>query len=206
LRYKLKPSTESINNTIFAFKEAILKKFIDYQDIGIISNRCNVRGDRKLHEDFSQEISALKENFNEKIPYEKLEWYLEIYHVTNPFTDKQVKMKKQNSFNTFITIILPANYSHTGQDIVLLRYSYKALSNILIDNPALEFKNTESLSNIFKNHLFYGELEGFYFENPTNLEYTFYNKKDTKKEVKTYFKTIPQHITPSVLSEWFVEE
>lgn len=218
--YKLIPSKKKKQNTLFKHKKEFMEEIINGAYLGILRPR------KQLFESFLDRIDSLKAHLGDSVlPYEKFYFRLELPVVENEITEKlefytgakidslQSSLleysKNMDYFATdsYICIVVPAELSPTKKEYIIFRgFKSEILNNLIVDNPLLEFKNTVSLEKIFKERIWYGNLQSISTVNVAGhigndyIIYSIDNQKEVKRQspkIKKFLEQIPKTITPA---------
>lgn len=209
--YKLLPSKKKKENTLFTHKKEIIEQIIEAVKIGIIRPYVNFYTSeytRESQEKFLENLKFLKDYFGGNIPYEKLDFHVELSLFHNKKT-KNVEFYKNMYFyaEQFVYIVIPAELSPTKKEYIAFKFSIKEVDQNLVDsNPQLEFKNTISLHKILTENIFYGNLQHATLVDRRNSwqpNQTTYNLNDLENlknqslKLKKFIEQIPKTLTPA---------
>lgn len=211
--YKLLPSKNKKENTLFEHKKELMQQIVEAMKIGILRPYSPLLYEtRQSHEDFLSRLYSLETYYGGIIPYEKFDFHVEV-----PFKAKQnmneFKFYKADLISTsfgdylydYYSIVIPTELSPTKKEYIFIKGSLRELrQNLIENNPELEFKNTFSIEKILTEKLLYGELKRVDFINieRSQSEYPIYdltNLEDLKKAypmTEKYIEKVPKTITP----------
>ena len=211
--YKLIPSKNKKENTLFENKKEIVTQIIEAMKIGILwSYDPLIYDKRESQEDYLSRLESLETYYGGNVPYKKFDFYIEMPFKAAPDMSRCKFYKDDNNFynttflNNFFSIVVPAELSPTKQEYVFFKGAlWDLVGNLFTDNLDLEFKNNILMEDIFKEKLIYGELMKVDFINIVRKDeckypiYDLTNLEKLKKAypmIEKYIEKVPKTITP----------